>query len=56
MTITMSLPSKSLYDIAASEYANGEKYFIDEIVNSLTNETIIEAVRNGLKSAYSNKE
>lgn len=54
--VTMSLPSKSIYDIVVSEYDNGGDLFLNEIVKSITHDDIVKAIREGLKLAYTNQQ
>jgi len=56
MTVTIELPSKSVYDIATDEFEDGDEKFIDCVVNSIDTAEIINSLRVALKAAYSEKE
>lgn len=52
MDIDVYLPSKSMFQIASSEFEGGDDKFIDLVVKSIKYETIIDALKKSLKSAY----
>jgi len=56
VNITMSLPAKALYLIVCDEFENGSDLFVNEVVKSLTDDQIKEAIKAGLKTAYEDKE
>ena len=56
MTIHVMLPSKSIADIASSEFENGFDKFVECIVNDIDASMIISELRHALKAAYSVSE
>ena len=56
ITLIMSLPSKSLYSIVCDEFENGSELFVNEVVKSLTDIQIKDAIKSGLKVAYKDAE
>ena len=56
MNINISLPSKSLYNIAEESFENGGIKVIDYIVNNLDDKQIREKLRDALLIAYTYKE
>lgn len=56
LKIALSLPSISTYNFAKSEFEDGDKKFIDAIADSITVETVMDALKDALRSAYENSE
>lgn len=56
LKIALSLPSISTYNFAKSEFEDGDKKFIDAIADSITVETVMDALKDALRSAYENGE
>lgn len=54
LKIALSLPSISTYNFAKSEFEDGDKKFIDAIANSITVETVMNALKDALRNAYEN--
>jgi hypothetical protein len=52
MTITVSLPSKNLYDIAKESFDNGGEKVIEYIVENMTVKEIKDAVKIALTNLY----
>jgi Ni,Fe-hydrogenase I large subunit len=52
LTISIKLPSKAVYDIAADEFENGGDKFIDCLIEGVDVNSIISALRNALVEAY----
>ena len=56
MTLTVNLPSKTIYAIADSEFENGSDKFIECVVKGIEIDAIIDAFKVALKSSYSQME
>jgi hypothetical protein len=52
LTITLSLPSKSLYDVANESFENGGNDVIDYIINHITDTKIKDSLKAALQDAY----
>lgn len=52
LSININLPSKSIYNIAESEFDNGGKNFVDCLVESIDIREIVESISNALHTAY----
>lgn len=53
MDLDVYLPSKSMFQIASSEFEGGDEKFIDLVVKSIKYETIIDALKKSLMASYS---
>ena len=53
LTLTINLPSKSMYIIADGEFENGGDKFIDFVVKDIDTNMIIESIKDSLKQYYS---
>ena len=56
MTLTVNLPSRTIYAIADSEFENGSDKFIECVVKGIEIDAIIDAFKVALKSSYSQME
>lgn len=56
MTLTVNLPSRTIYAIADSEFENGSDKFIECVVKGIEVGAIIDAFKVALKSTYSQIE
>ena len=56
VTLTISLPSKSVYQIAESEFENGGEKFINYLIRDIDVNEIIANIRESLKELYSNSD
>ena len=56
LTLTLSLPSKSLYNVAKESFENGGDDVIEFIINNITDTKIKESLRIALKDAYDDTE
>lgn len=56
LTLTIDLPAKTIYDIAANEFEDGINTFIDAIVVNIDSDVIKESLKEALMSAYSSPE
>lgn len=54
LTITISLPSKSVYTIAESEFDNGGEKFINYLIKDIDVNEIISSIKQSLIDLYSN--
>lgn len=54
LKISLSLPSISTYNFAKSEFEDGDKKFIDAIANSISVDTVMDALKDALRTAYEN--
>lgn len=52
MNITISLPPKSLYDIAKESFDNGDEKFIQYIVEEVTTDEIKNALKKAIREMY----
>jgi len=52
MEMTVSLPPKTLYDIAKDSFDEGDVKFIDYIVDEITTDEIKEALKEAIKNMY----
>jgi hypothetical protein len=52
LKISLSLPSISTYNFAKSEFEDGDKKFIDAIANSISVETVMDSLKDALRTAY----
>lgn len=52
LTLSIKLPSKAVYDIAADEFENGGDKFIDCLIDGVDVQSIISALRSALVEAY----
>lgn len=52
LTITINLPSKSMYMIADSEFEKGGDKFIDCVVKDISTKMIVESIKASLKDYY----
>jgi len=52
ITLTMDLPSKSLYKIISDEFENGGEKFIECVVDGIDVRSIVESLKTALKDAY----
>jgi len=52
LAITLSLPSKSLYDVANESFDNGGNDVIDYIINHITDTKIKDSLKAALQDAY----
>ena len=52
LTITINLPSKSIYMLADSEFENGGNKFIDCVVKDISTKMIVESIKASLKDYY----
>jgi len=52
MIMTVSLPPKSLYDISKSSFDEGDKKFIDYIVDEMSIDQIKDALKSALRDMY----
>lgn len=55
LSITVNLPSSSLYNIAESEFEDGGDKFVNYIIQDLDINSIIESLREALKATYISK-
>ena len=56
LTININLPSKSIYNIAESEFENGGNNFVDCLVENIDIKEIVKSISNALKTAYAQEE
>ena len=54
LKISLSLPSISTYNFAKSEFEDGDNKFIDAIANSISVDTVMDALKDALRTAYEN--
>ena len=52
LTITIKLPSRSMFDIADNEFENGGKKFIDCVVKDISTKMIVESIKDALNDYY----
>ena len=52
LTLTIKLPSKSVYLMAEEEFENGGEIFIDYLVSNISSEVIIESLKDAIKAGY----
>ena len=52
LTITINLPSKSIYNIAASEFDNGGEKFVNYLIEDIDINEIISSLRESLSESY----
>jgi hypothetical protein len=52
MTLSISLPSKSLYNIAKDSFDDGEKKFVEYIIQNVTVDEIKEALKIAITNMY----
>lgn len=52
MTMTVSLPQKSLYNISKTSFENGDTKFVDYIVDEIDIKEIKESIKQALKEMY----
>lgn len=56
LSLTVNLPSKSIYQIAESEFENGGKNFVDCLVENIDITEIVRSISNALHDAYSSDD
>lgn len=56
LSLTVNLPSKSIYQIADSEFDNGGKNFVDCLVENIDITEIVRSISNALHNAYASNE
>lgn len=54
--LTVNLPSKSIYQIAESEFENGGKNFVDCLVENIDITEIVRSISDALHDAYKSNE
>lgn len=52
MTITISLPPKQLYDLAKESFDEGDKKFVEYIIENVTVDDIKSALKDAISSMY----
>jgi len=52
MTLTISLPSKSLYDISKNSFDQGDKKFIEYIIENISISKIKDSLKIAIKNMY----
>lgn len=55
LSITIDLPSRDLFRIAASEFENGDNKFVDYVIQDLDINCIIDSLRDALFATYQDK-
>lgn len=55
LSVTIDLPSKSVYDIAEAEFENGGEEFVNFIIQDIDVNMIIDSLRDALLDAFSEK-
>lgn len=55
MTMTISLPPKTLYELAESSFDEGGEKFIEYIIQNITVDEIKEALRDAISNMYNSK-
>ena len=53
MSVTINLPSKTIYSIADAEFENGGDKFIDYVIKGVKVDMIIDSLKTALKESYS---
>ena len=56
LTLNINLPSKSIYNIAESEFENGGKNFVDCLVEDIDITEIVKSLSVALRQAYADGE
>ena len=56
LTLNINLPSKSIYNIAESEFEDGGKNFVDCLVEDIDITEIVKSLSVALRQAYANEE
>ena len=56
LTLNINLPSKSIYNIAESEFEDGGKNFVDCLVEDIDITEIVKSLRVALRQAYAEGE
>lgn len=56
LTLNINLPSKSIYNIAESEFEDGGKNFVDCLVEDIDITEIVKSLSAALKEAYAKEE
>jgi len=52
MSVTISLPTKSLYEVAKESFEEGGEKVIEYIINNLDNQKLKDSLKMALREAY----
>ena len=52
LTVTINLPSKSIYNIAKAEFENGGEKFVDCLVEEMNISEIVKSISDALRASY----
>ena len=52
LSLTINLPSKSIYNIAKAEFDNGGEKFVDCLVEQMDVNEIVKSISDALRMSY----